>query len=69
MNLYALDRQEMNRRYNERLQEAAQKRLVRQLQAGQPGPGSRSREALARGLINLGQKLKGQRTPDIVMPA
>lgn len=68
-NLFLLDHQEVKRQYNERLQAAAQEHLARQLQARQPRLGARSRDALAQGLINLGQKLKGQRQPDIVVPA
>ncbi len=68
-NLFLLDCHEVNRQYNERLQASAQERLARQLQARQPGLGARRRHALAQGLISLGQKLKGQRQPDIVVPA
>ncbi len=67
--LLAFEREEMNRRLNERIQEAAHERLVRGLQAQQPSLWARSREALAQVLISLGQKLKGQRQPDIVIPA
>jgi hypothetical protein len=68
-NLFLLDRHEVNRQYNERLQAAAQERLARRLQARQPGLGGRSRDALAQVLISLGLKFKGQRKPDIVVPA
>lgn len=71
MNPYVLafDGEEMNRQLNERMREAAHEHLIRQLQAQQPSLWARSREALAQILISLGQKLKGQHQPDIIVPA
>lgn len=71
MNPYVLvfDGEEMNRQLNERIREAEQKHLIRQLQAQQPSLWTRSREVLAQILISLGQKLEGQPQPDIVIPA
>lgn len=66
MTYQAIDQRGLKREFNARLNEAAQERLARRIRAKQPSIQANIRQAIAKLLISLGQKLQSQPQAEIV---
>lgn len=62
MTYHAIDQRGLRREFNNRLNEAAQERLARRIQANQPNLHARVRQTLATVLTNFGFRRQRQQT-------